>query len=132
MTVVKRLIEECWEGVRNFEGVRENPAPLDVAQAIQRLDQRRHTLIALETDGEAHMLVGGGNGVYVVSATLDGLTFLNLVTAPVHQKEVKVVVGGQEGLYASEIIIAQDATLKAALTFTERGQLDPSLRWESR
>jgi hypothetical protein len=126
------LIEECWEGVRNLESVRENPAPLDVAQAIRRLDQRRHTLVARETDGEAHMLVGGGNGEYVVSATLDGLSFLNLVTTPVHQKEVRVVVGGQEGPYASELIIAQDATLKAALTFTERGQLDPSFRWEPR
>jgi len=132
MTTVKRLIEECWEGVRNLESVRDNPAPLDVAHAIQRLDQRRHTLVALETDGEAHMLVGGGNGEYVVSATLDGLTFFNLVTAPAHQKDVRVVVGGQEGLYASHLLIAQDATLKAALTFTERGKLDPSFRWEPR
>ncbi|HYO58157.1 Imm1 family immunity protein [Archangium sp.] len=132
MTVVKRLIEECWEGVRNLECVRENPDPLDVAQAIRRLDQRRHTLVALEADSEAHMLVGGGNGDYVISATLDGLTFLNLVTAPVHQRDVKVVVGGQDGLYAPHLIIAQDAALKAALTFTERGQLDPRFRWESR
>jgi hypothetical protein len=131
MTAIKRLIEESWEGVRNLESVRENPAPLDVAQAIRRLDQRRYTLVALETDGEAHMLVGGGNGEYVVSATLDGLTFLNLVTTPEHSGEVKVVVGGQEGLYASHLLVAQDDTLKAALTFTERGQLDPSFRWES-
>jgi hypothetical protein len=132
MTAVTRLIEECWEGVRNLECVRDNPTSLDVTQAIRRLDQRRHTLVALETDGEAHMLVGGGNGEYIVSATLDGLTFLNLVTTPVHQEEVRVVVGGQEGLYASELIIAQDATLEAALTFTERGQLAPSFRWEPR
>lgn len=131
MTAVKRLIEECWEGVRNLEAVRENPAPLDVAHAIQRMDQRRHTLVALETDGEAHMLIGGGNGKYVVTATLEGLTFLNLVTTPLGQREVKVVVGRQEGFYASHLLIAQDATLKAALTFTERGQLDPSFRWES-
>ncbi len=63
MTAVKRLIEECWEGVKNLECVHENPAPQDVAQAIRKLDQRRHTLVALETDSEAHMLVGGGNGL---------------------------------------------------------------------
>lgn len=130
MTVVRRLIEECWEGVRNLECVRENPEPLDVAQAIRRLDQRRHTLVALETDSEAHMLVGGGNGDYVVSATLEGLTFSNLITVPVHQGEVKMVVGGQEGFYAPHLIIARDAALEAALTFTERGQLDPRFRWE--
>jgi len=130
---VKTLVTDSWQGPINNEMEFDCPTVNDVAEAIQGLDARQHTLVTLLGAGECHMAVGGGEGRYVAYVTFDNLTFYQLASSVEHQRaDVQLCVGGQVGLYSSSEIVSLALALRAAIHFAETGELAPAVEWRKR
>jgi Immunity protein Imm1 len=126
----KRMIHgDCWKGVLNEEW-HVDATWEDVERALNRLDAHEYTIIAIQADGEAHLVIGGGAGHYVVYATFDNNEFWNLLSAQTSARVVLLNVGGQEGDYLTKQVVTVDLAVAAAKTFFLHGELDPSLLWE--
>ena len=76
---ISKFSVENWEGNRNNELLQEVKEWSEIESAIRSLDGHRQTLVTLETEGEAHMSIGGGNGRYFVYLTFDNDNFNYLV-----------------------------------------------------
>jgi hypothetical protein len=101
-----------------------------IETVIGRMDQRRHTEASLR-DGDRHLVVGGGDGAYVVCVANQATgASVQLVEPDAAEGEtVEVVAGGQLGRYPSRHVVGRQAALRAARHFAETGQRDPALRW---
>lgn len=110
-----------------------NPTWADIETAIRRLDGHTCTLVGLSI-GEAplpHMSIGGGEGgKYIVYCTPDNQTFYNLINPKAASQKVMLVAGGQLGDYDARQCVSIEAALRAAKTYAELGQTDPTLTWE--
>jgi hypothetical protein len=76
---ISKYSVENWEGNRNDGLVKEAKDWTEIESAIRELDGHYRTLVTLETEGEAHMSIGGGNGRYFVYLTFDNDNFTYLV-----------------------------------------------------
>ena len=77
------------------------------------------------------MGIGGGkDGKYIVYATPDNLIFYNLINPKAPPGKLFLVAGGQRGDYANKQCVGLQEVLRAAKTYADSGQLDPSLVWE--
>lgn len=96
---------------------------------IRRLDQDRHTVVSVgEADGPL-LMVGGGKGEYIVTATIDGENWSTLATGPRDDTRKLVNIGGQPGDYRSDVVVALDRAIAAARYFFLHAALDPSMTW---
>src|SRR4051812_1694672 len=64
---VFKLVRDNWNGSRSNEVVTQSPSWEDVQSAVVALDAGQHTLVVLEGSGNTEMLIGGGEGKYVIS-----------------------------------------------------------------
>lgn len=125
------LSVENWIGNRDEGCLIDNPTWQQIEKAICELDGKTKTLITLGIDDETYMSIGGGSsGKYIVNVTFDNISFHNLIDLSKTQTIEKLVVGGQEGNYSTQICVDLQMALLAAKTFAESGQLEPSLSWE--
>jgi hypothetical protein len=110
----------------------DDPAWQDIETAIRRLDGRKCTMLILEIgDPVPHMGIGGGeDGKYIVYTTPDNWVFHNLINPQAAPGKSLLVAGGQRGDYANRQCINLPEVLRAAKTYAETGELDPSLVWE--
>jgi Immunity protein Imm1 len=127
---VSKFSTENWVGNQNQGRVESLQDWTNVEASIKDLDGHQKTLVTLETDGEAHMTIGGGTGKYVVYATFDNETFHYPVELSKPDLPESLVVGGQEGVYSSKLCIDLNTALKTAKTFAELGTLEKSVVWE--
>jgi Immunity protein Imm1 len=102
----------------------------EIELAIKSLDGQTKTLATLETDGETHMLIGGGQGKYVVYATFDNEIFYSLIDPSKSDQDESVVVGGQKGLYPAKFCVDLETVLQSAQKFAEFGEMLKSAVWE--
>jgi hypothetical protein len=111
----------------------ENPGWSDIETAIRRLDGDTCSLVILGI-GEAeapHMAIGGGEGgKYIVYTTPDNLTFHKLINPQASAGKCLLVAGGQRGDYELKLCVTLSEALRAARTYAETGQHDPTLPWE--
>jgi Immunity protein Imm1 len=121
---------ENWEGDRNNGLVQEAKDWTEVETAIRDLDGHHRTLVTLETEGEAHMSIGGGGGKYFVYLTFDNENFNYLVNLSNSDRHETLVIGGQEGIYPAKSCVDITTTLKAAKIFAELGTMERSISWE--
>lgn len=113
---------------------RLDPSLQEIENAILQLDGDRCSLVILGIGDPPvpHMAVGGGDGNrYVVYATTDNTTFYKLVNRKAPLGKCTLVAGGQRGDYDLRICVTLDDALRAAKTYAETGQLDPTLSWET-
>jgi len=127
---ISKFSVEDWQGNQNKSSVQLARNWQEIAAAINQLNGQYKTLVTLETDGETHMAIGGGDGRYVVYLTFDNDRFYYLVDPSKSNLEETLIVGGQEGVYPSKLCIDIDTTLKAAKTFVEFGSMEKSTVWE--
>ncbi|WP_449419902.1 Imm1 family immunity protein [Phormidium nigroviride] len=129
--IVLNLSVENWIGNRNQSCLIDNPTWQQIEKAILELDGKTKTLVTLGIDDDTYMSIGGGFcAKYIVNATFDNISFQNLVDLSKSQAIEKLVVGGQEGNYSTQMCIELQVALLAAKTFAESGELDRSLSWE--
>jgi Immunity protein Imm1 len=129
MFISKYSIEN-WEGNRNNGLLKEAKEWNEIETAIGELDGHRRTLVTLETEGEAHMSIGGGNGRYFVYLTFDNDNFNYLVNSSNSDRYETLVIGGQEGSYPAKSCVDLTTTIKAAKLFAELGTMERSVSWE--
>jgi hypothetical protein len=129
MFISKYSIEN-WESDRNNGLLKEAKDWAEIEAAIRELDGHQRTLVTLETEGEAHMSIGGGNGRYFVYLTFDNDNFNYLVNRSSSDKTETLVIGGQSGIYPAKSCVDLTTTIKAAKVFAELGIMERSVSWE--
>jgi len=104
---------------------------------IRQLDGRAYTQVVLEGDGKALLIGGGNDGRYnVVLAVNIDEAFYNLLNpaacadTELANTELKVVTGGQAGLFPTRQCVDLETTLKAAAVFFDTGKMAQDLVWE--
>jgi Immunity protein Imm1 len=127
---VSKFSVENWESNRNHGLLKEAKEWTEIESAIRELDGHRRTLVTLETEGETHMSIGGGNGKYFVYLTFDNENFNYLVNPSNLARTETLVVGGQSGIYPAKSCVDLTTTLKAAKVFAELGIVEKSFDWE--
>lgn len=123
-----KLLADRWHGASYDNLHVDAPDSVQIAAAIGRLDARVYTQVIVAGPEEAHLCVGGGDGRYVVYATWDNLTFFNLLSSE-GGEVVRLVTGGQEGVFDAVQVVSVDMAVRAASRFAEDGALDDALRW---
>jgi Immunity protein Imm1 len=127
---ISKYSVENWESDRNNGLLKEAKDWTEVETAIRELDGHHRTLVTLETEGEAHMSVGGGNGRYFVYTTFDNENFNYLVNRANSDQTETLVIGGQAGIYPAKSCVDLTTTLKAVKAFAELGAMERSVSWE--
>jgi Immunity protein Imm1 len=103
-----------------------------IESAIRQLDGRHRSEVSIAGNGEAHMSITGGSGVYLISATPNNDIFYELRnSAGAPEKSIKLVSGGQMVTVSAEEAVDLEMALRAARTFAETGEFDKSLTWET-
>jgi Immunity protein Imm1 len=127
---ISKYSVENWEGDRNNGLLKEAKEWSEIETAIGELDGHQRTLVTLETEGEAHMSIGGGNGKYFVYLTFDNENFNYLINPSNSDRHETLVIGGQEGIYPAKSCVDLTTTLDAAKIFAESGTMARSVCWE--
>lgn len=112
-----------------------------IEAAIRALDGDARTDVALRASNEnpadtPHMMIGGGNdGRYIVYATYDGRRLFDLhrsdAGSPTDEEDMRVVAGGQEGIYHAREVVDLATALVAARAFALGGELASELNWDA-
>jgi hypothetical protein len=127
---ISKYSVENWESDRNNGLLKEAKDWAEIESAIRELDGHRRTLVTLETEGEAHISIGGGNGKYFAYLTFDNDNFNYLVNPSNSDKTETLVIGGQSGIYPAKSCVDLTTTIKAAKVFAELGTMERSVSWE--
>lgn len=130
---IKKLIEERRLGERVAVSERDDPTHADTLAALDQLDGAQYSSVAFVTEDDTVMAIGGGDGAFVVSITLDDdariYTLIDPSRSEDHDQEV--VVGGQAGSYQQYQCVDRDMAKAALLHFHQEGAPSPDLQWVS-
>ena len=130
---IRKLFEERRQGDRAALRERVNPSDVDLLAALDRLDGAEFSSTAFVTEDETVMAVGGGDGGYVVSITLDDdariYTLVDRSKSEDHDQDL--VVGGQSGSYQQYQCVCRELAKEAILYFQQQGAPSPKLQWVS-
>ncbi len=106
-----------------------NPSREQIETAIRALDADRCTLVSLTAGNAGTLLIGGGNGQYILTALFENGRHLTARKSTEDSTGVELTVGGQTGIYSSNEIWTSDVAVHAAWEFVENGRLEPALHW---
>lgn len=127
---ISKFSSEDWQNNQNNEVVHPAKNWQEIEKVIRELDGKHRTLVTLETDGEAHLAIGGGPDKFIVYLTFDNEVFYYLCGFAKSNLEESLIVGGQEGLYPAKFCVEIDLILQVAKTFAEFGTMDQTVVWE--
>jgi hypothetical protein len=127
---ISKFSSEDWQNNQNNEVVHLAQNWQEIEKVIRELDGKHRTLVTLETDGEAHLAIGGGPDKFIVYLTFDNEVFYYLCGFAKSNLEETLIVGGQEGLYPAKFCVEIDLVLQVAKTFAEFGTMDQTVVWE--
>jgi hypothetical protein len=127
---ITALVVSTWSGsdvgVERVEGA---ALTLDaVAAAVHALDGEACSDVALESAGEAAMVVAGGPELCFVYATFDNQAFLVPETGR-EGEPVELMAGGQLGSFPPDSVVDKQTAATLATTWARGGELDPRVRW---
>lgn len=130
---IKKLIEERRQGERAAVSERADPSDAELLAALDQLNGAEFSSIALVTEDETVMAIGGGEGAYVVSITLDDDARIYTLVDPAKSEDhdQDVVVGGQSGSYQQYQCVDRELALAAVRHFQQAGEPSPELQWVS-
>ena len=101
----------------------------ELVNGLAKLDGENTTVLTIEVRGNK-LLIGGGAGMYTVSAFMNENTWCTLVGDDQATDEVSMVIGGQMAPQPVRYIVDGERALKAARFFSRAGNLDEEERWE--
>jgi len=127
---ISKFSSEDWQNNQNNEVVHPAKNWQEIEKVIRELDGKHRTLVTLETDGEAHLAIGGGPDKFIVYLTFDNEVFYYPCGFAKSNLEETLVVGGQEGLYPAKFCVEIDLILQVAKTFAEFGTMNQTVVWE--
>jgi hypothetical protein len=123
-----KLVADAWVENSCEQTEIDNPTIDQIEVAIDKLDQKQHTIITLQMDDEKNLTIGGGNGQYVVYLGDGNESFRSLVKGDdVHL--VSVNAGGQQGDYPAKKVVDNKTAKKAATFFSQHALAAPDLQW---
>jgi hypothetical protein len=87
-------------------------------------------MVSLKHDEDNSLTIGGGGGQYVLSASVDGDRFLNLVK-PVQDDApcVCLNIGGQEAEYPAEKVVDEVTAIACATRYLKDGKIPSDFEW---
>lgn len=127
---VNRMIIDEWAGVYCDEQEVRSPGFEELIELFRKLDGKVHTLLVLDAPNGARLMIGGGAGRYVVSATVSEQEFWNLLSEVDKHGAVVVTTGGQDGEFPARQVVDEAHAIQAAKTFLSSAKLDSNLLWE--
>ncbi len=101
----------------------------ELVSSLAKLDGRNNTVLTIAVRGN-RLLIGGGAGMYIVSAFTNEDTWFELVGDDQATGEVSMVIGGQRVPQPVRYIVDGERALKAARFFSRAGNLDEGESWE--
>src|SRR4051812_16200287 len=107
---------DTWEGPLTSSEDFESTDVAEIDSLIRRLDQKRHATVSIGEPEKRLLMVGGGKGDYIVTATLDGENWFTLATGPPSDSWRRIFTG-QQGDYRSHIVATLDQAIAAARYF---------------
>ena len=107
----------------------DNPSWGEIDSAICALNADDKTLVSLTAGDAGVMLIGGGNGQYLVTVIYSDAIHFTAGKPEMNPKEVELTVGGQTGIYSSNQIVDLASALHAARCYFDYGIRDPKLEW---
>ncbi len=128
-----KVYEDEWHGTSSRDIEYTTSDPRRVAESIDKLDGQVKTSVSLAR-GDDMLCIGGGNdGRYMAyfAHNIDEQLF-NLVNADVKASgdEVKIVTGGQAGLFSQRASLDKKSVVEAASHFVATGEMAPHLAWD--
>ena len=122
-----------WSNSRCNEEIYHVSSNQEILTILDKLDAKQHTLANLTFSESNYLMVGGGNGKYVITGEINGIIF-NLIN-PNHQGTSKVALntGGQLGLFEPKYIISKEIAFECALKYFSTGSIpenDEKYSWE--
>jgi len=132
MQFVKLLSVDKRVGARDEGGSKPCENVKSAIDAVRSLDGRVTTQVVLEGDNKALLIGGGNDGRYnVVLAVNIDESFFNLVNSQGSpDREVRIVTGGQAGLFPETQSVSLETVIEAATYFFDSGGMAPDLVWE--
>ena len=127
---ISKFSSKDWQNNQNNEVLHPAKNWQEIEKVIKELDGKHRTLVTLETDGEAHLAIGGGPDKFIVYLTFDNEVFYHLLNFAKSNLEETLVVGGQEGLYPAKFCVEIDLIVQVAKKFAEFGTMDQTVVWE--
>ena len=128
--LVERIVADRWHGTRCEEHVIQGPSLEDFLRAFEALDANERTMLCLYLSNGRQLTFGGGNGKYVVYASMSEDEFWNLISDAEENQVIILNAGGQEGDFPARQIVDEERARRAGIAFMRDGELDESLRWE--
>jgi hypothetical protein len=123
-----------WSSQARQDSIIEKPLWAEIEQSIRGLNNADRNDIYLYPTMEAPetwLAVGGGNGSYVVTGSIDAERHPFLPNVAGSETEfVELCVGGQVGEYPSRQVVSLESTLCAVNRFYEAGGFDCGVVWE--
>lgn len=123
-----------WSSIVCNPEERANPSWKDVEQAIKALDGEARNDLYLAPgrgDPETFLCVGGGNGKYFVSGSIEGERFPTVVDPDGSDEVVSLIVGGQLSEFPRRFVVDLNTALTGAKAFFESGRLgEGDVVWE--
>lgn len=121
-----------WHGVHCHEEFFDIRSTSELLDGLNRLDGNKHTLLNLIASEHGYLMIGGGNGQYVLSGEEDGMIF-NLLNQDCHTDEkIELNAGGQIGLFERKYIVSKEQAINCALAFFTKKAIpkETQYNWE--
>lgn len=129
---IARLTICDWNDRRSIDTVIENPCWTDIEAAIRALNNRNLNDIYLHLDDspETWLAVGGGDGQYLVTGSINAESFPTLIDASKSEEpRIYLMVGGQLCDYPCSYVVDLDRALQATRSVVETGTFDEEIGW---
>jgi hypothetical protein len=126
---LQKLWWDFWNGPVYDEHEIEAPEWPHVEMAVRGLDADQRTIVRLIGKNDVELLIGGGSGRFIITAVIDDDKHVSARAAGPSGEDIELTVGGQTGVYSSQIVWDLDTALRASRVFWRDNVLDPELPW---
>jgi hypothetical protein len=123
------LISDFWQSVINDEQIDNCPKWESIDCAINKLDEKVHTLVVLDDEERSNLFVGGGPSGFVVALSC-GREHL-LARRGNEATTIEVFVRGQAGDYRQRNVISMEQAKDIAKAYFEGVNVQTLGHWDS-
>lgn len=122
-----------WNGSHCKEEVYHTNSSEKLLEILDKLDAKQHTLVNLVLSEENYLMIGGGDGKYVVTGEENGTIFNLIDLNKKNVQKVELNTGGQIGLFEPKYILSKKMAFECVIEcFTTKSipQSNPNFTWE--
>jgi hypothetical protein len=128
-----KITLDNWDGSSCKEEIYHVNSSVKLLGILERLDNKKHTLVNLVLLEENYLMIGGGNGKYVITGEENGIVSNLLNPSEGSTLKIELNTGGQIGLFESKYILSKEMAFKCAVKCFTIGcipQNDLDFVWE--